>query len=119
MPAFEVMTGQSVGTGAQGTVDVDTRRVRKLTVVWRLLATTTPADLTLNDALPFVQPTDSAPVLVPLPATANTAPASDGTNVVAVKQYDVSGVERVRLRAQNNNVGSKSLTVDVFEEIAA
>ena len=43
----------SIGTGAQGTADLNTRGVRRLTVFWKLAATTTTADLTLNDAVPY------------------------------------------------------------------
>lgn len=104
----------SVANAAQGTVDLNVRGVRRLTVFWKLLATTTTADLTLNDAIPY----DGVGALmtVGLPALASSAPASDATNVVAVKQYDVSGLDRVKLRGQNNNAGSKTLVIDVAME---
>jgi hypothetical protein len=106
----------AVGTGVQAVVDVDTRRLGTLTVAWKLLATVTTGDLTLNDAIPY----DATGTLmtVPLGAIASSAPASDGTNVVAIKTFNVSGIEKMRLRAQNNNAGTKNLTVDIFGEYA-
>lgn len=116
MPAFNAATAQPVLTGATFTKDIDTRRVRRMTVAWKLLATVTAGDLTVNDAFPFVQPTDAAPLSVALPSTA-VAPASDGANVVALKTYDLVGIERVRLSAKNNNAGTLNLQIDVFEEM--
>lgn len=104
----------SVNAAAQGTFDLDVRQQRRLTVVWTLKATTTPADLTLNDAIPY--DANGALLTVGLPVMASSSAASDGVNVVAVKQYDVSGFDKVRLRGQNNNVGAKTLVIDVAME---
>jgi hypothetical protein len=115
MPQFTALPASSVASGASKTVDVDCRRVRTLTVIWRLLGTTTVGDLTLNDALPMLQ--DGTVIPVGLAAVTSVAPVSDGANVVAMKQYNVSGLERLRLTAKNNNVGALNLTVDVGQEI--
>jgi hypothetical protein len=76
MPQFTALPASSVASGASKTVDVDCRRVRTLTVIWRLLGTTTVGDLTLNDALPMLQ--DGTVIPVGLAAVTSVAPVSDG-----------------------------------------
>lgn len=104
----------SLNAAATGTADLNVRGVKRLTVVWTLLATVTTADLTLNDALPY--DANGTVLTVGLPAIASTAAASDGTNVVAIKTYDVSGFDKVQLRGKNNNAGAKTLTINAAME---
>ena len=104
----------SVAAAGTGTVDLDVRKIRELTVAWKLLATTTTTDLTLNDAVPY--DANGTVLTVALPPLASTAAASDGTNVVAIKQFDVSGFEKVQLRGKNNNIAAKTLVIDAAFE---
>jgi hypothetical protein len=102
----------STASGTTKTADVDVRRLRTLTVFYKLAGTVTAADLTVNDPTPF--DLTGAVMTAGLPPELTIAPASDGVNVVAVRRYDVAGVERVRVSAKNNNAGALALTVDVF-----
>lgn len=106
------LSAQAVGTGATATADLDVRRLRTLTVYYRLAGTVTVGDLTVNDPLPF--DSKGAVMTVGIPPELTTAAAVAGADVVAVRRYDVAGVERLRLSAKNNNAGSLNLTVDVF-----
>jgi hypothetical protein len=106
----------STSSGATTTADLDVRRLGTLTVLFKLAGTVTTGDLTVFDPLP--QLADGTFATVGLPAEATTAPVSDGTNVVAARRYDVSGTDKVRLSAKNNNAGALALTVDVVAEYA-
>lgn len=110
------LTGSAVGTGATGSVDVDTRRLGTLTVAYKLAGTVTTGDLTPNDPLPFDQ--NGTVLTVGLPPEAVTAVAVSGADVVAIRRYDVSGVEKVRLTAKNNNAGTLNLSIVIFGEYA-
>jgi hypothetical protein len=114
MPQFS-NASSSVASGAVKTFLLDTRRVRKLTVIWRLLGTGTVGDLSLNDVMPVLQ--DGTVVAAGLPATATVAPVVAGSDVVAMKQYDVSGLERVSVTAKNNNAGALNMAVEIAQEI--
>lgn len=110
------LSGSAVGTGATGTVDLDVRRLGTLTVAYKLAGTVTTGDLTPNDPVPY----DAFGTLltVGLPPEATTAVAVSGSDVVAIRRYDVSGVEKLRLSAKNNNAGSLNLSIVVFGEYA-
>lgn len=101
-------TNVGTGTGTTNTVDLDTRSLSELTIVWKLNGTVTPADLTVA-----VHPYDElgTRVGVDLPQIAKTDPASDGANVVAARTYDVGGIEKVQVRSTNNNAGSLNINV--------
>lgn len=109
-----VVTNSSVGTGATGSADLDVRRLGVLTVAFKLAGTGTVGDLTPNDPLPF--DAAGAVMTVGLPPEATTAVAVSGSDVVAIRRYDVSGVEKVRLSAKNNNAGSLNLSIVAFGE---
>ena len=118
-PARSKILDQSVPTATTVTANVDVSGYREMTVIWRLMATTTPGDLTLNDAIPYVEDPAGTDVLItgtPLPppaADAVVAPVSDGSNVVAIKRYRVAGLKTVQIRGRNNNAGSKTLKMYV------
>jgi hypothetical protein len=107
-----VVNGQSVASGAVANADVDTRRIGTLTVVTKLAGTGTVGDLTQTDCL--VYDPAGAVTAIPLPPRLTGAVAVAGSDVAGVKVYDVSGVEKVRLTAKNNNVAALNLTVDVY-----
>lgn len=81
---------------------------------YKLAGTTTPGDLTVND--PVIYAADGQLGTVALAPKTTVAPASDGANVVALRTYDLGGVERVRVSAKNTNVAALLLTVDVYGE---
>jgi hypothetical protein len=121
MPAFEAVTAQAIaGGGGTVTKDIDTRRVRSMTVITKLIGTVTGADLAANQVLPFLSPSDTSIIGKELqPRLSSTSTSVVGSDVQGIATYDLSGVEKVRLLAKNNNAGALTVTIDVFQEIVA
>lgn len=111
-------TDVPVGTGATVTGSLDVRRLGSLTVAYKLSGTVTPADLTPVDPLPYDNSSPPVQLTVGLPPTFAVAPASDGANVVAMRSYDVRGIEKVKMGVKNNNAGTLNISVVVFGEYA-
>lgn len=111
-----IITAQPVGTGATIAGAVDTRRLGTITVAFTLLGTTTPADLTVNDPTPY--DATGAQLSVTLPPVSSVAAVSDGANVVALRTYNVGGIEKLRFSAKNNNAGTLNLSATIFGQYA-
>jgi hypothetical protein len=107
------VTAKTVATGVTDTTDIDCAGADRLTVVWRLKATVTVGDLTVNLVRPYAA--DGTTLLnVVLPAASATAAAVGGSDVWAVSTYDLRGFQKVRLEAKNNNAGTLSLDIHTF-----
>lgn len=108
-----LLTAKSVATGVTDTTDLDVTGADKLTVVWRLKATVTVGDLTVNLVRAYAA--DKTTLLnVVLPAASATATAVGGSDVWAVSTYDLRGLQKVRLEAKNNNAGTLNLDIHTF-----
>ena len=85
-----------------------------LGVWWQMLATTTPGDMTgWSVSIPRVDAVTFSPVGITA-VRGFGASASDGANLNFWAQYDVRGIPKVRIFAQNNNVGSKTVIVTCY-----
>lgn len=112
-----LLNASSTGAGVTKTVDLDTRRMKTLTLAYKLAGTGTTGDLGVLDPLPYDDTAPTAVALtVGLPAVSTTAPAVAGSDVVAIRRYDVSGVDKLKVQAKNNSAGSLNLTVVAFGE---
>ena len=115
-PARSKVLDQSVATATTVTANVDVSGYREMTVIWRLMATTTPGDLTLNDAKAMFEDTPGTDILadIALPPVSTVAPTSDGANIIALKTYRIAGVKTMQIVGRNNNAASKTLKMYVI-----
>lgn len=101
--------GQAI-SGGGGTFTVDVPAARKATLTVQVDMTGAVAgDLTVA-AQPYEL--DASTLLgLNLPVVGSTGPtAIGGTRVAFYAQYDVSGVDKVRLLITNNNAGAQTIT---------
>src|SRR6186997_3125986 len=116
-PTRSKVYDQSVAaTTTVTTGDIDVSGYTEMTVIWRLMATVTGADLTLNDAKPTVEDPAGTDVFVDqaMASQSAVAPASDGANVVAQKTYRLAGLKTIRITGRNNNLAAKTLKIYVL-----
>jgi hypothetical protein len=116
MASSQLVSSAAIGAGGTQAVDFDTRRQSVLTVVWVLSGSSTPADLT-PAVFPYA-PNGTTVLGVDVPAEALTAPVVDSAlgGVLAARRYDVSGIEKVRIRTTNNNAGALSYSLFAYAE---
>jgi len=113
----EVLTWtESVGGGGGSvSTNLDVTDYDYLTVWWQLQSTTTTADLT-----PYIViwTADRATALGNSAGNAlqfrSSGTISDGVNVNQTAQFDVHGMDKISVRALNNNVGAKNLMVTIY-----
>lgn len=103
----------SVAAAGSAAVNVSTKGYAKLTVWWQLQGTTTTTDLA-NAAVRSARADGTTYSNQGLPSVRSVAAASDGSNVNQTTQYDVAGIETVRISASNNNAGAKTMVITTY-----
>lgn len=103
----------SVAAAGSAAVNVNVSGYTKLTVWWQLQSTTTTTDLA-SAAVRACRADGTTYSNQGLPTVRSVAAASDGTNVNQTTQYDVAGLDTVRISASNNNAGSKTYVITTY-----
>lgn len=97
----------AIGSGANNDSDIYTGGFDELTVEVDMTGAAT-GDLVAT-VLPFEG--DNLTVMpIPLTAVRTVGPTLNAGHVYALIQYDVSGIDRVRFRINNANVGAQTIT---------
>lgn len=107
--------GDAIGIGATNNYDFDVSDFDGITVLAAISATA------LGDLGLTVQAFDSTNTVVPVPLTpavANPANVLSGGNAYGVSQYDVRGIQQIRVAVKNNNAAAKVVQfVDVLAAV--
>lgn len=98
------------GSGGSTSVLVDVSGYSLLTLWYQLQATTVTGDLLAFISLVKPDGTQGANGLNQI----RNSLSSDGANVNDIRQYDVSGLQTVRVTINNQNVGSKNGFVQMY-----
>lgn len=113
VPQAAVAAKLAVASGATDSTDLDVTGADRLTVFWRLKATVTVGDMTLNALKVYAADKTTLLNLAITPAV-TIAPTVGGADVWAMQSYDLRGVQKVNLSAKNNNAGALNLDVHTF-----
>ena len=111
MPEPKLLTrgkveNQALGAAGIYNFDVDVNGASELTVMADM---TGAADADLDVTVQPYEADNTTLLGVNMPVASSTGPTQAGGEVSVIRKFDVSGVQRVRVRIQNDNAGAQTL----------
>jgi len=109
---LSVCDNQVVANATIRSDDVDVSGYKQMTVLFRLRGTTTPADLAAMQVRAYMP--DGTLHLSVHPAVSAVASGTAGADCWALQTYDLRGLQRINVKATNNNAAPKNMDVIVY-----